>query len=335
MTKKTKIMKNTRLYASIVNATYSDYTDYYDKNYARGENTVQTNVQMYNIYEEIGIMMVLSVFCLLGIIGNGLVIWICIKMKKTVNVVWFLNLAVTDFSFAFILPLFHIQIALGYWPFLTIMCKIINFSLYCNLAINVLQFTVISIDRCICVVFPVWCHNHRRPRLAYIIVLTIRIISVVVSIPYALYADKVDIDNNTMICLLIFKKSGLVIEGILTFILRFLLPFLIIVSCYILIFFYLRRKRISISGPIKTSVAVTIAFFICWFPVHLYNFLAVFLISTLSNDVVYYENLTAALLMVINCFINPIFYLFIGQDVKEKFCGSFRAKIEKAFTEGE
>ena len=78
---------------------------------------------------------VYSIICLLGILGNGLVIvMITCKMKRTVNTVWFLNLAVADFLFNVFLPVHIAYAALDYhWVFGTAMCKISNFLLIHNI----------------------------------------------------------------------------------------------------------------------------------------------------------------------------------------------------------
>ncbi|XP_040276418.1 chemokine-like receptor 1 [Bufo bufo] len=323
-------METFTLFDSLVNTTF--YTDDYDKNYEVMENYGKGVNNKSMTYEAICIVLIYSAFCFLGIIGNVLVIWFGIfRMKKTVNVVFFLSLAVADFSFALFLPLNITQIILGYWPFEKFMCKLIHGLLSLNMLVSILQLTVISVDRCICVVFPVWCHNHRRPRLALIIVLIIWIISLLLFFSYLVIFDVSDIIT---ICSLTLDESSLRRRTVLDFVLLFFLPFVIIVFCYMVIALHLRKKRIFKSPKLfKTIVAVIIAFFVCWFPNHLFSLLFFFERSNLNIYVLYYGAVIAFALLIMNSCINPILYVFIGRDFKENFCGSFQATLEKAFIE--
>ncbi|XP_069804694.1 chemerin-like receptor 1 [Dendropsophus ebraccatus] len=327
-------MENATLFVSLVNGNHSQYTEYHVKNYTVTDNDSQDSNHTSNIYEDVIITVVYSMFCLLGIIGNGLVIWFGIfRIKKTVNVVWFLSLAVADFSFVFFLPLNITQIVLKYWPFEKFICQLTQLILGLNLLVSVLQITVISIDRCICVVFPVWCHNHRRPRLACIIVLTIWIISFALALPFIIHSDVTDI-YELMICTLKIDESRWLMKTILDLVFFFLLPFIIIVSCYVVIVLHSKRKRIFASSrPLRTIAAVIIAFFICWFPVRLFTLIITFASSMFDFYALYYGFLITNLLVVLNSCINPVLYVFIGRDFKAEFCGSFQAIFEKAFIE--
>ncbi|XP_075696980.1 chemerin-like receptor 1 [Rhinoderma darwinii] len=327
-------MENITVFITLVNDSRSKYPDYCD-NYSVIKNNVRGDNHQSQTYEGLCIMVIYSAFCLLGTIGNGLVIWFGIfRMKETVNVVWFLSLAIADFSFAFILPLPISQILLGYWPFEKYMCKLTYLLLSLNMCVSILQLTVISVDRCICVVFPVWCHNHRRSRLALIIVLIIWIISFALVLPSVMFIDMSKIYNRS-ICTFAIDKSRLIGKIILEFVILFLLPFVIIVSCYIVIVLNLRRKHIFRSSrPLKTIVAVIAAFFICWFPSHVFSLLLIFG-SNFDHDAIYYGSLIAMVLIIMNTCINPILYVFIGRDFKEKICGSFQAMFEKAILEDE
>lgn len=71
-------------------------------------------------------MVVYSVTFFLGLTGNGLVFWVAgFHMPHTINVVWYLNLAVAGFTIILSLPLRLILVALhNHWPFGQLLCKL-------------------------------------------------------------------------------------------------------------------------------------------------------------------------------------------------------------------
>ncbi|XP_069597055.1 chemerin-like receptor 1 isoform X2 [Ranitomeya imitator] len=320
-------MMNVTHLISLENETDLDYT--YDY-----ENYTSSDQDKSIPFEDICFVVICSVFCLLGTIGNGLVIWFgFFKMKKTVNVVWFLSLAIADFFFASLYSVNIIQRILTNWS--TFLCKLMRLLFFLNTSVSVLQLTVISVDRCLCVVFPVWCHNHRRPRLAFIIVLIIWLFSFSLATPNLIYADAVKIYKGTL-CIFDIDYSIFIKKTVLGFVFYFLLPFIIIVSCYIVVVLHMRRKRIFTSSkPFKSMAAIIIAFFICWFPTYLISFFWIFASISSNFYVIYYGNYIAIVLIIMNSCINPILYVFIGRDFKEKCCGSFQVTFEKAFLEDE
>ncbi|XP_044133679.1 N-formyl peptide receptor 3-like [Bufo gargarizans] len=300
---------------------------HYDNDTLANSFKCRTHLQIFQL-------VVYSVVCLVGTTGNGLVIWFSLfRMEKTVNVVWFLNLSITDFTFALLLLFPITSVALdNHWPFSKFMCKFIWFLLFLSMAISVLQLTVISVDRCLCVTYPVWCHNHRTRTLALIVVLIIWIVSIASALPSYIFGDTVA-TNNTEKIYCCFINSDIIWIHISKFFFFIIVPFIVIVSSYTVIFLRIKDKRIiKSSKPFKVIIAVVIAFFVCWFPYYVFLLINLFHPGNdnSANKIGYVITLD---LMYLNCCINPILYVFIGRDFKQNFCGSLQAMFEMAFRE--
>ncbi|KAL7836333.1 hypothetical protein AOLI_G00276170 [Acnodon oligacanthus] len=103
----------------------------------------------------------LTIF-ILGVAGNGLVIWIAgFKVKNSVVSTWYLSLVVSDFMFCSILPLLVILDIKNEWIFGLFMCKIRYFILLLNWFCSIFLLVIISVDRCVVIIFPVWAQNKR------------------------------------------------------------------------------------------------------------------------------------------------------------------------------
>ncbi|KAM4016609.1 chemerin-like receptor 1 [Anomaloglossus baeobatrachus] len=293
-------------------------------------------------------LVVYSLAFLLGTIGNGLVIWFTVfKMKKTVNVIWFLNLAIADFLFTLFLPLSIIYLANSfYWLFGNFMCKLNSMVAFINLYASVFLLTAISMDRCASVIIPVWCQNHRTPRLAYFVVIAVWIMAFILSLPYFIFRDTYQ-DDEISVCYnnfdledpeeLNFGVSRHKATVILRFVVAFIIPFSIIVTCYSVIAFRIHKNHLTTSSkPFNVIIAVIITFFLCWLPYHIFSFLE--LHAFYGNDehlpkvVRVGMPLTTSLAFTNSC-VNPFLYVFIGRDFQNKFGKSILSIFEKAFNE--
>ncbi|XP_068099474.1 formyl peptide receptor 2-like [Hyperolius riggenbachi] len=288
-------------------------------------------------------MVVLSAVFLLGTVGNGLVIYFAaFRMKRTVTIVWYLNLAIADFICSSFLPLIVVEFALDdHWPFGAFMCKLYPTIMDMNLYASIFLLTVISMDRCISVLFPVWCRNHRTPKLASFVALGVWILAFVFSLPYFTFIDAKEY-NGTVICINshgddINEKSRHTGDVMTTFIVGFAIPFILIISCYSIILLRIRRNHMTTSSkPFKVAVAVIISFFVCSFPRHVFSFVLLAASYDPDRDLSYAElfgiGLSSSLIYVNSC-VNPFLYFFLGHDFKVKFWTSFQAIFEKVFTE--
>ncbi|KAJ7305993.1 hypothetical protein JRQ81_010359 [Phrynocephalus forsythii] len=239
--------------------------------------------------------------CLLGVTGNGLVLWIAgFKMKKTVNVVWFLNLAAADFVFTLLLPLSIVYTALGFhWPFGRLLCKLNSTVAFLNMFASVFLLTVISMDRNV-----TSCYNN-----------------------FAL-SDRYDAEETRRVWRA--RHKAMVVTR---FVFGFALPFTVIVLCHSVIAVRMKSRRLTKSSkPFRIIVAVTVCFFLCYFPYHVFSLLEMSKMSADHNlkTVLYLGIPLASSLAFFNSCVNPILYVFVGQ---KKFRKSVVSAFEGAFGE--
>ncbi|KAM8868996.1 chemerin-like receptor 1 [Spinachia spinachia] len=307
-------------------------------------------------------IMSLIVYCLafvLGVLGNGLVIWVTgFKMKKTVNTVWFLNLAVADFLFTVFLPLSVTYTALDFHsPFGKFMCKLNSTISFLNLYASVYILVVISMDRCVSVVWPVWAQNHRSVRKASFVSLGVWVLALILSTPYFIFRDtgpsfndddvincfnnfalSDDYENQSVFELGLFRHKAMTITR---FLLGFVVPFTVIVSCYAVIIHHIRRNRTLASHSrrsFKIIAAVITTFFLCWAPYHimvliqLVNHMANHASEILGHVTTIGVPIATSLAFLNSC-LNPLLYVFIGQDFKDTVRKSILNLLENAFKE--
>ncbi|NWV38720.1 C3AR protein, partial [Grantiella picta] len=134
-----------------------------------------------------------------GIPGNLLVIWVAgLKMKRSVNTVWFLNLAVADFMCCMSLPFFIVHLALHeHWPYGWFLCKVIPSVIIFTMFASVFILVAISIDRCFLVMKPVWCQNHRTVKFASLVCGGIWILAFIFCCPVFYYRETSTYDGKT------------------------------------------------------------------------------------------------------------------------------------------
>ncbi|XP_013366951.1 PREDICTED: C3a anaphylatoxin chemotactic receptor isoform X2 [Chinchilla lanigera] len=145
-------------------------------------------------------MAILGLTFILGLPGNGLVLWVAgLKMRRTVNTVWFLHLTLADFLCCLSLPLSMAHLALqGYWPYGNILCKLIPSIIILNMFASVFLLTAISLDRCLLVLKPIWCQNHRSVRTACAICGCIWLVAFVLCTPVFMYRETSTVDSHTV-----------------------------------------------------------------------------------------------------------------------------------------
>uniref|UniRef100_A0A5F8GQS4 Chemerin-like receptor 2 n=1 Tax=Monodelphis domestica TaxID=13616 RepID=A0A5F8GQS4_MONDO len=284
-----------------------------------------------------------SLAFVLGVPGNAIVIWFTgFKWEKTVATLWFLNLAVADFVFLLFLPLYISYVAMNFhWPFGTWLCKANSFIALLNMFASVFFLTVISLDRYVHLIHPVFSQRHRTLRNALCAIGIIWLVAGLIAGP-ALYFRETLEHNNHTICYNNFHQSDdsivLMRHHALTwikFVLGYLLPLLTMIICYSLLALQVKRRAaLTSSRHFWTILAVVLAFIICWTPFHLFSIWEL----SIHHSSAYHHVLQAGLpistgLAFFNSCLNPLLYVLISKKFQARFQASVAELLKHTLRE--
>ncbi|XP_051720169.1 C3a anaphylatoxin chemotactic receptor-like isoform X2 [Ctenopharyngodon idella] len=269
-----------------------------------------SSIEIFNIF-------IYFVTFVLGIVGNGLVIFVTgYKMKMTVNSIWFLNLAIAHFIFTLVIILYIVSAFNKMaWHFGDFMCKFVSFVAVLYMFASIFLLTAISLDGCQFTWMIVWAQNKQTLVKAWIICALVWVLSILCSIPFVI--NRLEKDNQcTYNTLSIFRSLV-----IYRFIVGFLIPFLIIASSHIAIGVRARRLKRGKKPSFWVIISVIMAFFICWFPFHVQQLCTIIAYENnwsdfkkVINDIGPFVNC----LVHLNSCLNPILYVFLCEEFRKR-----------------
>lgn len=295
-------------------------------------------------------LVLLSVTFVVGVLGNGLVIWMAgFRMAHTVTTICYLNLALADFSFTATLPFLIVSMAMrGLWPFGWFLCKLVYIVAEANLYASVFLIGHIALDRCICVLHPMWAQNHRTVNLSKKVIVAVWIFALVLTLPICIFVTTISDPRGNVHCNFNFLSWGATVgqrkklsttvktaRGIIRFLIGFSTPMSMVAICYGLIAARIRRNgAVNSSRPFRVLTAVAAFFFICWFPFQLLGLLRTVWVRERSK----YKMLGVLInptmsLAFFNSCVNPVLYVFVGRDFRERLVQSLPASLERALRE--
>ncbi|KAM5132220.1 chemerin-like receptor 1 [Mantella aurantiaca] len=313
--------------------------------------------------EEYHVSKILMVSCysitfVVGIIGNGLVIWISGFRMKAVSAVWFLNLAIADFIFCLSLPI-RVMDWLFTPPSLndidSFQVFLISFNflmLATNSVVSVTFLTVISVHRCVSTMCPLWAKVHltrRSARIASVFLWLVPLTStVLINVCSTHYSSL-----SRGFLLLVPKPSYVMLadEPIFTVyepadhitftltinsVFTFGVPFAIILVCNGLIVFKLSsnkfRRPKAFQRTYKLIVSVIVCFFVCWFPFNIWPCVAIRMgvMGSLTDFIM--SSVCLCLISISSC-MNPLLYVLVGHTRGAKSLKLIKARLENAIND--
>lgn len=271
-----------------------------------------------------------------------------LRMKKTVNTIWFLNLAVADFLFTFFLMFNIIYQSRHFdWPFGDFLCKLGSLVTVLNMFASTFLLAAISVDRCLSTWVVVWARTKRTLFKAKLSCLLIWLASVACSIPLVIFRKtKFNASKQQTICAADFPNGLATYKRLVVyrFVVGFLLPFIIIFASYLAIGVRVRRlQRNNKLKPYRVILAVILAFFFCWLPFYIHQLVDVWIREIkLTNpsaelnsfkEVLDNIGLVLVSLAYVNSCLNPFLYVFMCEEFKKKLKQSLVMVFESAFAE--
>ncbi|XP_062985992.1 mas-related G-protein coupled receptor member H-like [Elgaria multicarinata webbii] len=254
-------------------------------------------------------------FCVLGILGNGVVIWLLgFGIKRNTFAFYILNLSIADFG----LVTAELTIEI-HWLFVHLYCGFpyVLFQSAFLFMYTAGQFllTIISIDRCASVLFPIWYRCHRPNHWFTTACTVIWVLSFLIS--------------GTQFILILMpglEKAPLMYQFIINAVLC--LPLMIISSLTLFIKVYLISKQ-KMRGKLLIAILLTLFFFVILaFPLNAFYF-TIYLLHDIHPNLVHYGYLCAC----INSSINPLIYYLVGRQRKVGAKRNLKDILQKVFKE--
>ncbi|KAL4630657.1 delta-type opioid receptor-like [Arapaima gigas] len=280
---------------------------------------------------KITIVVVYMVVCVLGLVGNCLVMYVNLrytKMKTATNIYIF-NLALADSLVLATLPFQGTDVFLGFWPFGNFLCKVVISIDYYNMFTSTFTLTVMSVDRYIAVCHPVKALDMRTPHKAKVVNVCVWALASAIGVPAMVMGD-VEIEPTGIECIVVLPDPRSYwdpVFGTCVFLFSFVVPVAIISVCYSLMVKRLhsvrllsgsREKDRNLRRITRMVLAVVAAFVLCWMPVQvmaLAQSLGVNLGSLLSVALMHF----CIALGYVNSSLNPVLYAFLDENFKRCF----------------
>ncbi|XP_060628754.2 mas-related G-protein coupled receptor member H-like [Anolis sagrei] len=290
----------------------SDYlTDYND---SQNGNTLSDN------WDDGFFIISLTTFliCLPGLVGNGIVIWLLgFRIKRTPFTTYILNLAIADFA------VLSNEIIRDIYSLLNWINPIFYFLYFHEFYLWIFLFTftasqylmtIISIDRCVCLFFPLWHRCHRPPHLSTVACVIVWILGGL---------------TPAMTFTLIFYEY--VIIRYFQFFLNAVvcMPIMCVSTIAMFIKFCLRPPQKK-KGKLLRTIWIILFFFLLFaFPFNVIQLFSVLLHQAKYSYGYAYSS------VFLNSAINPMIYYLVGRDKRGRSSKQINKVLEKLFKEKE
>ncbi|XP_078521478.1 mas-related G-protein coupled receptor member H-like [Lissotriton helveticus] len=275
------------------------------------------------------------VICFIGLVGNGIILWfLFFKMKKNNCNIYIINLAIADAIFLFgctIILVVFICVINKVEASVTDSNNALKIAevLY-SLGFNASSFvlTAISVERCLCVLLPVWYHHRQLTKQSVIVCLLLWALSCLVVVLESVLC-KLDVpypEPGSESCTGVY---------LFTSALYLLVVLLMVLSSLTLIIEI--RKTSNECRPLRLYIVIMVTvviFLLSVVPTRVLGLLLYF--GVLPSEVFLVEFANVIFFCTsIYCSTNPYVFICVGMWNKHCFWRSIKQALEKIFKETE
>lgn len=268
----------------------------------------------------------LTLCFLIGVPGNGLVIWTILSKfpQRSFTIALILNLAVADLLVILTVPFWIYYFAKG-WVFGDIMCRFLIYLVYTTVYTSVFSITLMSLHRCAVTVLPLASQRWRKARAMHVIMLAVWLLGGLFSCPSLIFSPK-KMPRGKCTDEFYETANQQLAVYIAETLFGFVIPFAVLAVCYT----YVARKIWTLKNHKemkagKLIAAVVGAFFVCWLPFHILNLIVISALllrhakpqvsQNLLESTKMLTNVHGAVAFFSSC-INPILYAFAARSFR-------------------
>lgn len=286
---------------------------------------------------QIGFTLLYSVIFILGVFGNVLVCYVVFRNRamQTVTNLFITNLALSDILLCLLgVPLTPLYTFLGKWIFGRVLCHLMPYAQGTSIYISTLTLTSIAIDRFFVIIYPF--HPRMKLNTCVFIITFIWVFSLIVTCPYGLFMGLMMPNDSQIYCEETWPSDKTrKIFGVFTFVLQFLVPFLVIAVCYTCVSIRLNDRARSKPGAKTTRreeadrdrkkrtnrmlISMVAIFGISWLPLNLINILNDFNASMSEYNYFLISFVFAHSMAMASTCYNPFLYAWLNENFRKEF----------------
>ncbi|CAG9853673.1 unnamed protein product [Phyllotreta striolata] len=314
-------------------------------------NSTEIEELSYPLVVQIIQTILFAIVCIVGLVGNTLVIYVVIRFSKmqTVTNMYIVNLAIADECFLIGIPFLITTMLNRHWIFGHFACKAYMLSAGINQFTSSILLCVMSADRYIAVCHPISSPRWRTPFISKLVSLFAWTFSILLMIPIIKYSKEVYYGGKTS-CVIEWSttdsnftvsanESNFSISANSTeefdaapaqiytyymFVCGFAIPLCLIVYFYWLVILKLRNvgpknkskeKKRSHRKVTNLVLIVVTVYIICWLP----YWVTQLTISDSDDTLSITLHVLASCMSYSNSAVNPILYAFLSDNFKKSF----------------